>query len=126
MGKVKDKYRARVRRVGSETAKLRGVAARELYQGLQDATQVQLYDVSRGKVTRRMYHSIGVQMDGYQGVRVLYRGGVAPYASIRLNRKGTARGGWRLDMNPGEYLNRRVRPKIYAAGRVAQTRILGD
>ena len=126
MGKIADKYRARMRRVGSETNKLRGLAGHELYKGLQDATQSQLYDVTRNPVTRKMFRSIRLQMNGYQGVRVFYKASVAPYASIRLNKKGVAKAGHRLDMNPGEYLDKHVRPKIYRAAREAQARIIGD
>lgn len=127
MGKIADKYRARVRRVGSETNKLRGVAARELYRGLQDATQAQLYDRTPLPVSRNLYRSIAVEMNGYQGVRVLYRASRAKYARRRLNLHGTSKtGGHQLDMNPGEYLNKRARPKIYSAAREAQRRIIGD
>jgi hypothetical protein len=98
--------------------------AKILVAALQEATQTELYDRTPLPVSRKMYRSITQRFAG-QSVVVGYNGRVAPYAALRLAKKGRSRsGGHDMTMDPAKFVQRRTARKIRQLGEFAQRRIL--
>jgi hypothetical protein len=125
MGKVARIYQARAMRVRPETARTRGDVGKLLVEGLQDATQEQLYDVTPLPVTRKMMKSIKPRFLGAFGVAVGYDSAVAPYAAMRVLKKGRSKmGGHKMDMNPAAHIRRNKSAQINALNFRGLRRIL--
>jgi hypothetical protein len=128
MGKVSEKYRRRVRAVRSQTQRLRRESKDILVQGLREVHDDQLTNVTNLPITGRMRRSIGGRIKR-QIVEVGYnigQGPKAPYAGPRLNMKGTAKAGHRLDMHPAPALEKKTRKALQQLARDAGRKIIGD
>lgn len=129
---ISTKYQRRIARIPGTIRMLQMEAKKDLLQGLQNATDEQLYNITKLRISGRMYDSIGTRLVG-DGVEVGYNIGAgpkAPYARIRLQMKGRYKTGpsnpGRKDMNPNSYLRKHVDPNIRRRNRMAQQRILGS
>ncbi len=127
--KVSDKYRRRVSAVRGYTHYLREAARKDLKEGLQKATDEQLYNVTPLPATGAMYDSIGTRLRG-DIVEVGYsigEGKKVKHPPYRLQMKGRyVRGRGRKDMNPSKLLIKYATPKLRRRNARAQKGIIGD
>jgi hypothetical protein len=125
MGKIADKYKRRIATLDREQARFRGDVAKILVSALQEATDAELYRVTRLPTTGKMRASIQPYFLGNNSVAVGFNPSKARHALRRLNMKGTSKtGGHKLDMNPAPFLRRLADPKIKRLARAMQKRIL--
>jgi len=114
--------------VRGQTPALRKAVAEVLEEDLEEATNQQLYDRTRLKVSFKMLRSIGSKIIG-DVVEVGYNMNQSvkiKYARRRLNLKGISPTGRHLlDMKPSEYLRKVSNPKIAALVRKAKQGMLG-
>jgi len=125
MGQISDRYSRRILAVPIQSAKLRVGSGQLLLRGLQDATKEQLYDRTTMKTTGKMGKSIALAPT-QTGVVVGFSSSIAPYAAIRLAKRGDAKGdGHKLDLTPARFIRRKSELKIRLMALEANRRIIG-
>jgi hypothetical protein len=93
-------------KVMSADRKMRSQIRGLLRLGLQQGTEVQLYNRTPLEVSRRMFRSIFTKSTR-SSVAVGYKASVAPHVKIRLDKKGRSKtGGHDMTMKPAEFIQR--------------------
>jgi hypothetical protein len=124
IGKVAQTIRAKAKRVQPEMNRARGDIAKILVQGLREAVDAELYQVSKGPLTGRMKRSIRPRMLGNDTAAVGFDLKAAPYAVIRLKKRGRSKlYGHNMNMDPAAWIRKNKMKEIHAAGAKALKRI---
>jgi hypothetical protein len=121
---VSRKYERRIAAIPGQTAILREEVKFILREELENATQVELYDRTKGPVTKRMMRSVKASIRGDR-VIAFYDARIARHAKYRLQMTGTSKmDGHLLTMRPGDYLRRFANPRIRRRVIMAKRRML--